>query len=567
MNLKPLSLKDINSKLINKNPDSEFYTLPFQTVRNGNGIFKLTGKQTISVESFQDLLPAILTGKCHTLEELYYATQFREIPTPIDIDDPIFMANLIINKAYTYVEDPSQSIFCNESLIAEAKRIAYDRINKSHGLFNIDIKDADLERCINSLVSFADEDYIDEFGNKCTNSWFTKNSFIKSIKAIQVSIEEDPSRLKIFIGSPGTGKSYQGIHSMGDTKTLVVSLSNVVAAHIVSRAAAEGFEDYEFWSYSKARYMLSINPNALDSYEGFILEESSMLSCTELNIVLQILNTNKPVCILGDNAQLPGFLGVGNLLHALVNHFPDRVTELTVNYRARLNPDIVKVFTSFKETARLMDTSQMQSIITTDARMSTDNKAIAAWLEDVRSECDSFACAFRNDDVISLNNMVLSTVFNTKNLLKPKNDLYASKLEVFSELLLKGKPFEVISTKNIKTQKQFKAFNGERFIASAVGDKFIVTSHQFTKHKFTVSIKQLALNFDLGYAMTVHKLQGSEATSVLYYEPRLSNIINPANLRYVGLSRAKCKLYIAVSRLNHPKFNQYNDIITEANYF
>lgn len=565
--LKPISQGTIYEKLSSKGAEAEFYTLPFQTVRNGNGIIKITDKFTMSVESFQEMLPAITSGRCYTLEELYYAHRFRGNPVPISIDDPMFLANLIINKAYDRVRNPCTSIFCNEILLKEAKRIAYDRIQRSSGVFTIDVSDEELNDCISSLVSFADDEYVDEFGMISTQSFFTKNSFIKSIKAIQASIEADPSRVKIFIGDPGTGKSYQGIHTMGDEKILVISLSNVVAAHIVSRAAEEGFENYEFWSYSKARYMLAMKPESLDFFEGFILEESSMLSCTELSIVLNVLNTMKPVCILGDNAQLPGFLGVGNLLNALITHYPELVTELTFNHRAAHCPDIVQVFSSFKRSGKMISTKDMPSVVTSNSLLSKDNQAISTWLNDVKNEVDTFACAFRNDDVIAINNLVLSNIFHLKSKLETKNNLYESKLNVYSELATKGKSFEVICTKNIKTETKFKAFNGERFTATFNGDKYVVCSKQFSKHRLTLTIKQLALSFDLGYAMTIHKLQGSEASSVLYYEPKLPSMLNPANLRYVGLSRAKVKLYIAIDRTNHPVFNEYNDIITEANLF
>lgn len=564
---KPITQKAVYEQLKSKNSDSEFYTLSFNTVRNGNGIIKLTDKQTISIEAFQELLPAIVSGRCYTLEELYYANRFRGMSLPISIDDPMFLANFVINKAYDHVNEPCKSIFCNEDLLEDAKRIAYDRIKKSSGVFTIDVSDDDLEDCISRLVSFAEDKYVNSYGMISTRSYFTKNSFIRSIKAIQESIDENPSRLKIFIGDPGTGKSYQGIHTMGDGKILVISLSNVVAAHIVSRAAEDGFEGYEFWSYSKARYMMAMKPEIIEVYDGFILEESSMISCTELNIVLEVLKTMKPVCILGDTSQLPGFLGVGNLLNSLIKNYPELVTELTFNHRAAHNPDIVQVFSSFKRSGKMIDTRGMQSIITSNAIMSRTNPAIKAWIDDVKHEMDTFACAFKNDDVVALNNLVLSDVFHLKSKLEPKNSLYESKLNVYSELSIKGVPFEVICTKNIKTETKFKAFNGERFTAIFTGDKFLVKSKQFSKHKLNLTVKQLALSFDLGYAMTIHKLQGSEASSVLYYEPKLSYIINPANLRYVGLSRAKVKLYIAIDKINNPIFNKYNDIIAEANLF
>ena len=458
--LDPMSKSKVMEQILNAGKKADYYMLPFTAIRNGNGIIKYTDKNTISVEAFEEMLPAISSGKCTTLEELYYAYMFRSKPTPIVVDDPNFVSTMVINRAVSKATEPSRSIFVDTVLLKEAKERVKDVISRSREIFELgEIDDDELQESIDKhLVYVESEEYIDDYGQPTVDHFFAKRWHGAYINKIRKSIEEDPERLHIFIGDPGSGKSFQGIKTMGDKHILVIALSNVVASSIVARARNNshfGYDNYTFWSYAKTHFMLKMQPESIENFDGFILEESSMLSCTELDILLAVFNTKKPVCVLGDTAQLPGFLGLGNMLEGLIKTFPERVTELTKNFRAASSPNLVAVYAGVKHDHKLIDTSKMTDVIASSDTLNSNNKALQQWLEDVKNGDDAFACAFKKEDVIALNNQVLEHIFGLSSRLKPKNDSYSSKVDVFSEMLLKNRSFEAVCKSNLRTGAEF----------------------------------------------------------------------------------------------------------------
>lgn len=52
--------------------------------------------------------------------------------------------------------------------------------------------------------------------------------------------------------------------------------------------------------------------------------------------------------------------------------------------------------------------------------------------------------------------------------------------------------------------------------------------------------------FAFGYAMTVHKLQGSSIENVLFYDENVSFFLDQQRFRYTGITRAAKQLYIAI---------------------
>lgn len=79
----------------------------------------------------------------------------------------------------------------------------------------------------------------------------------------------------------------------------------------------------------------------------------------------------------------------------------------------------------------------------------------------------------------------------------------------------------------------------------------IISRHQFGKDTVLdkvegISPKQIGERFDFGYALTVHKAQGSQADTVLLFEERFQKMSDDDWKRwlYTAVTRAKKKLYI-----------------------
>lgn len=550
----------LNSRIIIEplfSNDGTFVTLPFQKPRKWKGEIKLSKNPShnLTIEEYEKTVEPIVNGKePTTLEELYYAIKLRGKSFPITIKNKNLIVCEIEERTIKAISPKHEGISFDTEIASNAFNAIMDSLEKKDGLFNIDL---------------ADEDAIcDTFSNNLTQTSNPNRVMFKfmekQIKAIREELELNP--VKIISGAPGTGKTQLAISEAGDCKVLVLSLSNVVGANFCARATGEKFRysDYQFWSYTKAHVMLSkVGTSAFDAFDKIVFEEASMLSSTEFSIVLAALRTHKPIWFLGDTYQLPGFLGLGNLFHSMIDEFPEYVKWLTYNYRAEKHPNLVSVFNEVQASERIPRT-QYDDVTQSLASVDGPNTSIDKWLDDVEKECDTFACAFREDDVIMLNNIVLSNIFGIRDneLITPNGNRYQEKVNILHQI---DRSFSMVCVKNLKsTDSGYLAFNGERFVVTPNGNMFDIQSVQFRDHSFFRKTAQwLATNFEFGYAMTIHKLQGSEADTVLYYEPKLNNFINSTNLRYVGLSRARQKLYIAATKENHPHFLNFNNIFKE----
>lgn len=542
--------------------DGTYVTLPFPKPYKWKSEVKMRKEplHRLSNEEYEELSDAIEGGKYKNLVELYYVAQMKGAQFPITITDPSLVVNEITEATLRNIPKKHVGVSFDMSLVDKAMHDIHEGLTKPNSLFEIS---PDIIEQIQPAVNKAIY--------RCPQGGVTFKNIFYSLNHIKQLMEE-ASNVSIITGEPGTGKTERAIRSLEDSKVLVISLSNVVGANFCARALNNfGYKNYDFWSYTKAHFLLRSGGAALEKYEAFVFEEASMLSSTELRIVETVLehaNENyEQVFFLGDEFQLPGFLGLGNLFSSLVTQFPNYVTRLVTNFRAKAHPNLVSVFEHVHDYTTFPK-QDFPDVIKSSSDLANRNEAIERWLDDVEAGVDTFACTFRSNDAEVLNNAVLSGVFGINEQLDVgNNNQYPYKVAVFEAL--KGREFNLICTKNItkKTTNSTKylAFNGERFraIQSAYG-RFSLQSLQFPEHTFDdESVKWVAANFDLGYAMTIHKLQGSEAVTVLYYEPALNPYLGNCNLRYVGVSRAKIKLYMAVNAANKPKFLNFRNIFTE----
>lgn len=153
--------------------------------------------------------------------------------------------------------------------------------------------------------------------------------------------------LKIIHGRAGCGKTTMAIKAVPDgATTAVISLSNNIAVQTASKLKKAGIcadplsntaAACKFRTYIDKRGNLT---SAADrsGYDNIIIDEFSQWGLYELDILNIILDyalrNSVPVCIMGDELQIPSFLGRGSFLYSVLLQFPSDCVELKINHRS-----------------------------------------------------------------------------------------------------------------------------------------------------------------------------------------------------------------------------------------
>jgi exodeoxyribonuclease-5 len=266
-----------------------------------------------------------------------------------------------------------------------------------------------------------------------------------------------------------------------------------------------------------------------------IIDEASMVS---QDIWLDLLSYKKPILAVGDHGQLPPIGGKFNLMER-----PD--IYLTKIHRQAKNNPIIKVGTLAREKGEIPVKRYGENVMKLD-KTSWETQEIVTQLLEEYDENTIILCGYNNtrvrinnqirnflgyhtphpevgDRVICLRNNHKKGIFNGMlgqiNHIEPHNEKwYFAKIDMED-----GFTFEGPILKEQFNNAQPLNYQGEKRRETLEGDLF-----------------------DFGYAMTVHKAQGSQAKRVILFEERFTQMTDEDWKRwlYTGVTRAEEELFV-----------------------
>lgn len=266
-----------------------------------------------------------------------------------------------------------------------------------------------------------------------------------------------------------------------------------------------------------------------------IIDEASMV---DRNIWQHLLSYKIPILAVGDHGQLPPIEGDFNLMQ-------DPEIKLThIHRQAELNPIIglsiqarehgIVKFGTYSECVKKMDTAEYDA-------QETMQELLGNYKPDTL-----ILCGF-NATRVKLNNHIRSSLgFETP---KPSAGDRV--------ICLRNNHKKNIANGMLGTISSIKEQNENWYYAEIVMDdeeelfKGLISAKQFganTAMNFTERRKEFMIGdlFDFGYALTVHKAQGSQAKRVVMLEERFTKMSDDQWRRwlYTGITRAEKELYI-----------------------
>lgn len=455
---------------------------------------------------------------CFTKEELYYVVYKN-----LFIKEEVF--SLIFDEL---LEDESIIKTLNGYMIDEYYEEEYYVSERIKSLLK---KECDIN------VTLEDIKTLEEYFN------ITYNDDQK--KAILDSMKYPVS---IITGGPGTGKTtiikaicklYQDKNKW-DNKTLEENLCLLAPTGRASRKMSEhtllkASTIHRFLKWNKEDNSFRVNEDNPSNVSCVILDEVSMVDITLLYNLFLGLKNNIKIIFIGDENQLPS-VGPGQVLKDLIETKKVPYVKLEKLYRQKTTSNIAILahdITNNNINKELFNKDEGLQFIPSDA--SNICEVLQPFLEEeeaLKNEFQVLAPVYKaKGGIDELNNYIQNILNQPK---KTKNEITIDGV-VFRE---KDKVLQLV---NEPDENIFNGDIGEIVQIKSLKDKEIVVDYLDNRIRYE---KKDFQNIRLGYAISIHKSQGSEFDTVLL--PVLSTYKNMLykKLLYTAITRAKTKLII-----------------------
>lgn len=287
-------------------------------------------------------------------------------------------------------------------------------------------------------------------------------------------------------------------------------------------------------------------------YDVIVVDEASMISEDIFN---DIKGYNLPILAVGDHGQLPPIEGKFSLMKS-----PDLRLE-KIHRQAEGNP-IINLSMEVRMIGKIPSGYVKNDRVNIVKKSEYVDFIKTIYSNNPESNLNSAVLCYKNATRSNINSIVRKNIFGNDDRTPSSGDI-------------------VVCLKNVKRYKSKPLYNGYRgilsnvksidgdFISSRVSfphdmvDTYLnnICKHQFCFQKTFSSFSELELFgmnvshwsevgvlFDYGYAMTVHKFQGSSAENVILFNERPAPVSDEDYKRwlYTGVSRSSDRLTIII---------------------
>lgn len=336
----------------------------------------------------------------------------------------------------------------------------------------------------------------------------------------------------VITGGPGTGKTttVRGIINLFegmDKKVILAAPTGRAAKRMTDLAGAEAKTIHRLLGYNMGRGYRNKKFNG----DILVIDEASMLEQVLFNHLLDALNEGTKVVLVGDTNQLPP-IGAGDVLNDLINSGTVPVITLRENFRQKAGSMIASTAEAIKAGKQPPEPDGSDFILINEKNDEKIHERIFSLIGEELPQRygiqpkDIQLVTPQNDGPLGakLLNLEIQERVNP-NAPEIKRGLKRFRLGD-----------RVMQTSN---SSQHNVYNGETGWISAINTDRQELEVTFNDGKKLIYPKERLRELNLAYAMTVHKLQGTETDYMVLLLSTSHRQLLYRNLLYTGISRAK----------------------------
>ena len=350
----------------------------------------------------------------------------------------------------------------------------------------------------------------------------------------------------VITGGPGTGKTtiikgiidlYQTINGY-KTKDLIENLVLLAPTGRASKRMSEvtnlpASTIHRFLKWNKDTNKFQVNEYNKSKANFVIIDESSMLDTLLLSNLLKGLSTNTKIVFVGDADQLPS-VGAGNVLHDLISSEELEVIKLKNLYRQGKDSNIITFAHNINE--GILDKDIFNKGEDLKFIKCPDNKVIDTIKKEVSkiesNDYQVLAPMYKTINGIDNINSALQDVLNPKK---------STRKEISISNVVYRENDKVIELTNMPDENVFNGDIGTISRIKLSPKKEVYIDYDDSIVKYTPTMFN---NFSHGYAISIHKSQGSEFKTIIMPIVKGFHKMLYRKLIYTGVTRSKEKLVL-----------------------
>ena len=378
-------------------------------------------------------------------------------------------------------------------------------------------------------------------------------------KAIKEAIVKN---FLIITGGPGTGKTtiissiidiYRKVNKLSFdslVKELVVLAPTGRASKRLSeKSLFPASTIHSFLKWNKETDRFAINEFNKSDAKMVIIDESSMIDVPLFHSLLKGLRIDTRIIMVGDYDQLPS-VGPGQLLKDLIESNLLNVISLKELYRQALDSNIITLAHDVNKgeiNDNIFNVSYDLDFIKTNNIADSLKEIADNYKDESYNDFQVLVPMYKGLNGIDNLNKMLQNIFNPKS--KNKKEIVVGDItyrECDKILQLVNMPDERI-------------FNGDIGTISRIDNKDIIIDYDGNEIRFTPANFN---KFKHGYAISIHKSQGSEFDTVVIPVTTSYNKMLYRKLYYTAITRSKKKLIIIgdIRALKMASINNNQDV-------